>query len=154
MEKLILTKRAQEQKASATPGGVPPLKQTPPQELAQEKKLMRQPRSRKYIKALQEAVNLQSSDEQVVTAVEALPVKNKLLGILSECGITGCIIHAIDKWGNILAHYRSVAEIPADMQGGYDIYMRHPGCISVEVYTYTYCVIYNDGTVKFIERVE
>ena len=84
--------------------------------------------------------------------VQSMPVNNKLLGILSACGIEGCIIHAIDKWGNILAHFRSLDEMNPDLQAGYGIFKQHAGCTSVEVYTHTFCIIYDDGTVKVIER--
>lgn len=55
---------------------------------------MRAPRSRKYIKAINQAVTLTETGEEMKTAVESLPVTNKLLGILAECGLPGCIIHA------------------------------------------------------------
>lgn len=121
-------------------------------ELAQEKKKLRMPRTRKYIKLMSEIDHLSEKDKEIIEMVQSMPVNNKLLGILSECGIEGCIIHAIDKWGNILAHFQSEREMPADLQAGYQIFNQYPGCTSVEVYTYTFCVIYDDGTVKFIER--
>ena len=121
-------------------------------ELQQEKKTLRMPRTRKYIKMMEEIDRLSEEDKEIMEMIQSMPVNNKLLGILSSCGIEGCIIHAIDKWGNILAHFRSESEMSADLQAGYQVFTAHPGCISVEVYTYTFCVIYDDGTVKFIER--
>ena len=121
-------------------------------ELAQEKKKLRMPRTRKYIKLMKEIDHLNEKDKEIMEMVQSMPVNNKLLGILSECGIEGCIIHAIDKWGNILAHFRSQEEMSADLQAGYQVYKQHSGCTCVEVYTQTFCIIYDDGTVRFIER--
>lgn len=121
-------------------------------EFSQEKKKLRVPRTRKYIKLMKKIDQLTEKDKEIIEMVQSMPVQNKLLGILSECGITGCIIHAIDKWGNILAHFKSEDEMSPDLQAGYHVYKQYNGCVSVEVYTYTFCVIYDDGTVKFIER--
>lgn len=117
-----------------------------------ELKKMRVPRSRKYIKAIEQAAPLIETGEEMKTAVESLPASNKLRGILSECGIPGCIIHAIDKWGNILRHYTTPEEISPELREGYDVWENHRGCISVEVYTFTICIIYDDGTVKIVEK--
>ena len=119
---------------------------------AQENKKLRAPRTKKYIKLMQEIDQLNDQDKEIMEMVQSMPVNNKLLGILSSCGIEGCIIHAIDKWGNILAHFRSLDEMNSDLQAGYEIFKQHSGCTSVEVYTYTFCIIYDDGTVKFINR--
>lgn len=128
------------------------LEQEPISEQNIELKKMRTPRSRKYIKAINQAVALNETGEEMKTAVESLPAANKLLGILSECGIPGCIIHAIDKWGNILRHYKTPEELPPELKQGYEVWKEHQGCVSVEVYTFTICIIYSDGTVKFAER--
>lgn len=146
----------QSQKVRKTPDTVVKMKQLEQtgvfSDLAQEKKKLRMPRTRKYIKLMHEIDHLNEKDKEIIEMVQSMPVNNKLLGILSECGIQGCIIHAIDKWGNILAHFRSENEMSADLQAGYQIYKQYPGCTSVEVYTYTFCVIYDDGIVKFVER--
>ena len=123
-----------------------------PTEIEQEKKRMRMPRSKKYVKFMKQIDTLSENDKEIMDMVQSMPVNNKMLGILSECGIKGCIIHAIDKWGNILAHYKDIGEMSSDLQEGYHVYQEQRGCTSVEVYTHTICVIYDDGTVKFIER--
>lgn len=128
------------------------LVQEPLSEQNLEMKKMRAPRSRKYIKAINQAATLTETGEEMKTAVESLPVTNKLLGILSKCFISGCIIHAIDKEGNILQHYRTPEEIPPELQEGYAVWQENQDCVSVEVYTFTICIIYDDGTVKFAER--
>ena len=120
----------------------------------QEMKKMRLPRGKRYVQLMQQIDMLNEKDKELVSMLQSIPVNNKLLGILSECGIEGCIIHAIDKWGNIIAHFRNVEEIPEDLRDGYFVYLQNKSCISVEIYTYTICVIYDDGTVKFIERNE
>ncbi|MCM1057742.1 MAG: hypothetical protein NC517_09055 [Firmicutes bacterium] len=117
-----------------------------------ELKKMRAPRSRKYIKAIEQSAPLTETGEEMKSAVESLPAPKKLLGILSECGIPGCVIHAIDKWGNILRHYKTLEEIPPELREGYEVWEKHSGCICVEVYTFTICIIYDDGTVKIAER--
>lgn len=48
--------------------------------------------------------------------------------ILSGCKIPGCIIHAIDKEGNILEHYQTEDDIPEALQEGYQVYLQHKGC--------------------------
>lgn len=123
-----------------------------PTEIEQEKKKMRMPRSKKYIRLIQQVDALSDKDKEIMDMVQSMPVNNKMIGILSECGIKGCIIHAIDKWGNILAHYKDIGEMSSDLQDGYHVYQEHRGCTSVEIYTHTFCVIYDNGTVKFIER--
>lgn len=128
------------------------LVQEPLSEQNLEMKKMRAPRSRKYIKAINQAVTLTETGEEMKTAVESLPTTNKLLGILSKCGLFGCIIHVIDKKGTILRHYRTPEELPPDLQEGYAVWKENQGCVSVEVYTFTICIIYDDGTVKFAER--
>lgn len=128
------------------------LVQAPISEQSLELKKMRAPRSRKYIKAIEQSAPLVETGEEMKTAVESLPASNKLLGILAECGIPGHVIHAIDKWGNILCHYQTPAEIPSELREGYEVWEKHPGCVSVEVYTFTTCIVYDDGTVKIVEK--
>lgn len=128
------------------------LVQKPISEQNIEWKKMRAPRSRKYIKAINQAVTLNETGEEMQTAVESLPAANKLLGILSECRIPGCIIHAIDKRGCILDHYRTPEHIPLELRQGYEVWKEHQGCVSVEVYTFAVCIIYDDGTVKILGK--
>lgn len=117
-----------------------------------EKKLIRKPRSKKYVKLMQEIDQLTKQDEEIIEMVKSMPVNNKLHGILSKCQIEGCIIHAIDKFGNILEHYRSVEEMPEELRDGYAVYLEHQNCASIEVYTNNICVIYDNGIVKFVDR--
>ena len=117
-----------------------------------EKKLIRKPRSKKYVKIMQEIDQLTKQDEEIMEMVKSMPVNNKLHGILSQCQIPGCIIHAIDKFGNILEHYHSVADMPEELRDGYAVYLNHKDCASIEVYTNNICVIYKDGMVKFVDR--
>lgn len=153
MEQVVIQSRGVNKKESDTETKIKQLEQAGMfSDVAQEKKKLRMPRTRKYIKLISKIDHLSEKDKEIVEMVQSLPVNNKLLGILSACGIEGCIIHAIDKWGNILAHFRSEDEMSVDLQAGYQIFKQHLGCASVEVYTYTFCVIYGDGTVKFIER--
>lgn len=128
------------------------LTREPLPEQAAEMKKMRMPRSRKYIKAIQQTIPLNETGQEMKEAVETLPVTNLLLGILSGCGLPGCIIHAVDKWGNIIQHYRSLEEMSPDLQEGYEVWQGHRGCTCVEIYTCTICVVYDDGSVQIIER--
>lgn len=128
------------------------LTREPLPEQAAEMKKMRVPRSRKYIRAIEQTIPLNETDQEMKEAVETLPVTNLLLGILTECGIPGCIIHAVDKWGNIIQHFRSPEEMSPDLREGYEVWLNHKGCTCVEVYTCTVCVVYDDGSVKFVER--
>lgn len=83
--------------------------------------------------------------------LEKMEIKNtpeKLVGILSECFISGCVVHAIDKTGAICAHYNQI-NIPEKIKPGYDLYQKIGGnCACIEVYTNCCRVINNDGSVK------
>lgn len=134
-------------------GGVSALQQnTELSDLTKEKKLIRRPRSKSYIKIMKEIDQLTKQDEEIMEMVKSMPVNNKLHGILSQCQIEGCIIHAIDKFGNILEHYRSVEEMPEELRDGYAVYLQNQDCASIEVYTNNICVISKDGMVKFVDR--
>ena len=121
-------------------------------DLTKERKLIRTPRSKKYVKIMKQIDQLTKQDEEIIEMVKSMPVNNKLLGILSACQIEGCIIHAIDKFGNILEHYRSIEEMPEELREGYQVFLEHTNCASIEVYTNNICVIYSDGIVKFVDR--
>jgi len=119
-------------------------------ETAADKRKIMVPRSKAYIHAMLTAD--EGKAENVEKIVKKLPLNNKLLGILSVCKIPGCIVHQIDKEGAILEHYESENAIPDALQEGYQVFLQHPGRFSVEVYTRYYCVVYEDGSVKFYER--
>lgn len=119
-------------------------------ETSADKRKIMVPRSKAYIHAMLTAD--EDKAENVEKIVKKLPLNNKLLGILSVCKIPGCIVHQIDKEGTILEHYESENAIPDALQEGYQVFLQHPGRFSVEVYTRYYCVVYEDGSVKFYER--
>ena len=121
-------------------------------DVTKEKKLIRKPRSKKYVQLMKEIDQLTKQDVEIMEMVKSMPVNNKLHGILSKCQIEGCIIHAIDKFGNILEHYRSVEEMPEELRDGYTVFLQNQDCASIEVYTNNICVIYKDGIVKFVDR--
>lgn len=126
--------------------------QTAASELAAEKKKMRIPRGKGYFSALKLADTPSEQDKKIVEAVQALPVNNKLEGILTSCGLPGCIAHVIDKFGDILTHFNREEEMGEALRAGYHILLSHPDCISVEVYTFTFCVVYKGGNVEIIDR--
>lgn len=119
-------------------------------ETSMDRRKIMQPRSKAYIYAMSTVDD--EKDEKVEKIVKKMPLNNKLIGILSGCKIPGCIIHAIDKEGNILEHYQTENDIPEDLQEGYQVYLQNQGCFSVEVYTLYYCIVYENGNVKFLER--
>ncbi len=119
-------------------------------EVAMDKRKIMVPRSKAYIHAMLTADEDQAGNVEKI--VKKLPLNNKLLGILSVCKIPGCIVHQIDKEGTILEHYESENDIPDALQEGYQVFLQHPGRFSVEVYTMYYCVVYENGSVKFYER--
>ena len=119
-------------------------------EAAADKRKIMVPRSKSYIYAMLTADEDKAGNVEKI--VKKLPLHNKLLGILSVCKIPGCIVHQIDKEGTILEHYESENDIPDALQEGYQVFLQHPGRFSVEVYTMYYCVVYEDGSVKFYER--
>lgn len=107
-------------------------------------------RSKTYIYAMSDVDD--QKDEVIEKIVKKMPLRNKLIGILAECKIPGCIIHAVDKEGNILEHYQTENDIPDELQEGYQVYLQNRDCLTVEVYTLYYCIVYENGTVKFLER--
>ena len=125
-------------------------------EIEKDRKELKFPRTRKYIKAISKTKDLVSTEEveEVKEQVKTVPVYNKMLGILSECGIPGCIIHSIDKYGNIIEHYRSVAEIPEEIREGYMKWNQFPDRLMVEIYTHTLCFIFDDGSVECVDRTQ
>ena len=112
------------------------------------KLLIKRPKT--YIYAMSDIDD--EKDEIVEKIVKKMPLRNKLIGILAECKIPGCIIHAVDKEGNILEHYKSEDDIPEELLEGYQVYLEYKDCITVEVYTLYFCVVYENGNVKYIER--
>lgn len=118
-------------------------------ETSMDRRKIMQPRSKAYIYAMSTVDD--EKDEKVEKIVKKMPLNNKLIGILSGCKIPGCIVHAIDKEGNILEHYQTENDIPEDLQEGYQVYLQNQGCFSVEVYTLYYCIVYENGNVKFLE---
>ena len=121
-------------------------------EKKQELKKMRLPRTRTYLKEISLVDDLTDKDCKIIEAIQKLPENNKLLGVLAECQLEGHVIHAIDKWGNILQHYRDIDDVPEELRCGYTSLKEHIDCIAVEVYTNTMCIIYDDGSVKILER--
>ena len=71
----------------------------------------------------------------------------RLLGVLSQCYIEGCDVHAINNEGEILDHFRKDLPLPDGLEAGRKVFKKHRNCASVEVYT-NYClVVDNDGSV-------
>ena len=108
------------------------------------------PRSKIYIYTMSDIDD--EKDEVVKKIVNTMPLRNKLIGILAKCNIPDHIIHAVDKEGNILEHYATEDDIPAELLEGYQVYLQNRDCLTVEVYTLYFCIVYENGTVKFIER--
>ena len=130
-------------------------------------KILRRPRSRKYMKAMATMDVLSAGDEAIIAelkkragleedadavftpddiesfknsiaqmiaeeirkeeeairkakeAAETEKRRNTLLDIISPCGLRDCIIHRIDKCGNILRHYT-----PSEVEGLDDVYKK------------------------------
>ena len=71
----------------------------------------------------------------------------RLIGVLTECYISGCDVHAIDNEGRILNHFRKGCPMPDGLEAGRKVFYQNKHCASVEVYT-NYClVIGEDGSV-------
>lgn len=119
-------------------------------QLSMDRRKAMEKRSKTYVYAMSDIDD--QKNEVVEKIVKKMPLHNKLIGILAECKIPGCIIHAVDKEGNILEHYETEDDIPEEMLEGYQVYLENRDCITVEVYTLYFCVVYESGTVKFIER--
>lgn len=119
-------------------------------QISMDKRKLMEERSKNYIYIMSDVDD--EKDEVVEKIVKQMPLRNKLIGILAECKIPGCIIHAVDKEGNILEHYQTEDDIPEELLEGYQVYLENKGCMTVEVYTLYFCVVNPNGTVKFIER--
>lgn len=119
-------------------------------QFSMDKRKVMEKRPKTYVYAMSDIDD--QKDEVVEKIVKKMPLHNKLIGILAECKIPGCIIHAVDKEGNILEHYETEDDIPEELLQGYQVYLENKDCITVEVYTLYFCVVYESGAVKFIER--
>lgn len=71
----------------------------------------------------------------------------RLLGVLAQCYIDGCDVHAINNEGEILDHFKKGIPLPDGLEAGRRVFHQHKKCASVEVYT-NYCLVINqDGSV-------
>lgn len=121
-------------------------------EKKQELKKMRLPRTSTYLREINGVDQLTDNDCKIIESIKKVAENNKLLGVLAECQLSGHIIHAIDKYGNIIQHYRAVSDIPEELRCGYTELKENKGCMAVEVYTNTICIVFSDGSVKIVER--
>lgn len=87
---------------------------------------------------------MQSVREELEQALEEMK-ECKLLGILSQCFIDGCDVHAIDSQGNILDHFNANKPLPDGLERGRKVYHKNPHCRCVEVYT-NFCMVVNDDS--------
>lgn len=105
------------------------------------------------IEELMEELRLSFEEEMLSRELE---MKNYLepeilLGVISKCYISGCDVHAIDKGGHILEHYREKGSLPDGMEIGRKMYYKcdgpQGGCRCIEVYSNCCRVINSDGGV-------
>ena len=113
---------------------------------------MRRPRTRAYLKEISLVDDLNDNDCKIIESVKNMAENNKLWGVLAPCQLNGHIIHAIDKYGNIIQHYRDINDIPESLRCGYTKLKEYEGCSAVEVYKNTICIIFSDGSVKIVEK--
>ena len=71
----------------------------------------------------------------------------RLLGVLTQCFIPGCDVHAISSEGEIINHFNENLPLPDGLEPGRKAYHQYPDCASVEVYSSFCLVINNDGSV-------
>lgn len=85
---------------------------------------------------------------------EKLEVRSVLIGVLAQCYVAGCDVHAISPEGHIINHFNKELELPDGLQKGRIVYNKYPNCRCVEVYTDCCRVVQNDSTVIKISNTE
>ena len=76
-----------------------------------------------------------------------------LEGVISQCYIDGCDVHAIDKRGNILEHFNKHKSMPDNLAPGRIMYNRYKDrCSCIEVYNNCCRVIMRNGSVEKIMK--
>ncbi len=83
--------------------------------------------------------------EELETAIEE--AGEQLVGVLSKCYISGCDVHAIDQYGNIIEHYKKTEGLPTPLDKGRELFHKNPNCKCVEVYTGFAMIVDEDSTV-------
>ena len=100
---------------------------------------------------LLEELRLSFEDEMAQKEMKLEECQDMLFGVISKCYITGCYVHAIDRKGNILEHYKKNEKLPLALSRARDEYTKCNGdCSCVEAYRWCSRVIGLDGSVTEI----
>ncbi len=134
------------------------------QELSEETKmkidkLLRKPRSKKYMDALRSLdagghVHNRKHTEDIINAIrEEFPeveISGVLLGIASKCYLgEDYEVHSLDATGSIIEHFRKGQQMPGGMEKARSIAMRG-GYEFIEVYVDCCRAVSSNGTVSVI----
>lgn len=83
------------------------------------------------------------------------PEPEILIGVISQCYIAGCDVHAIDKTGNILEHFAIGRHMPEELAIGRKLFHKYHGkCRCIEIYNNCSRIIADDGSVTRIDVTE
>lgn len=82
--------------------------------------------------------------------LKALEEPQELVGVVCQCYINGCDIHAINDQGYILEHFAAHRPMPENLANGRIVYHKYKPCSCVEVYTNCCRVVMQDGSVETI----
>lgn len=128
--------------------------------------ILSQPRNFMYVEAVSKGDELSEMDKVIIErqnkkiqeeieskCADCSRVKtekpDKLIAIITDCTIPGCVVHTISHSGRIIRHYKdSELHVPGErLSKGYEVWRRYYGCSCVEIYQNHIAVIKGAKTV-------
>lgn len=98
-------------------------------------------------------ISFREEMEEREKKLEQLEVKpEELEAVISRCYIHGCDVHAIDRSGHILEHFKTREKLPGNLEKGRELYHKNKKCNCVEVYSNCCRIIQPDGSVVTVNN--